>query len=368
MGTSEAAPIAAARRSALAAGGRAGGPWRPQPGVALQLSRFPRVRLCHLPTPLEHLPRLSEHLGGPQIYVKRDDCTGLATGGNKTRKLEFLLAEAIEGGADTLITVGAVQSNHCRQTAAAAAKAGLGCHLLLQRAVPSDDPAYEQAGNVFLDRLLGADVEFFDTPGEVAEAMLATATRLRAEGRTPYFIPVGGSTPVGALGYVNCALELMRQAYVDGLRVDWLLTPSSSAGTHAGLVVGMQGGGARVPVLGLSTGDTKEVQEAKVWALARQTASLLELQPGAVGRDAVVVDDRFVGGGYGHPTEGMVEAVRTAARLEGLLFDPVYTGKMLAGLFHLCREGFFDSDTNVVLLHSGGSAGLFAAPGVFDLG
>lgn len=186
----------------------------------MHLSRFPRVKLAHLPTPLEFMPRLTEHLGGPQIYVKRDDCTGLASGGNKTRKLEFLMADAIEKGADTIVTQGAVQSNHARQTAAAAAKLGMACELLFENRVTDPDHNYLNSGNVLLDRLYGAEIHHFPKATDMNSAMDDHAETLRAEGRKPYIIPGGGSNPIGALGYVNCALELLQQANDMGLRIE----------------------------------------------------------------------------------------------------------------------------------------------------
>jgi L-cysteate sulfo-lyase len=233
----------------------------------MHLSRFPRVRLCHSPTPLEPMERLTRLLGGPTLYVKRDDCTGLASGGNKTRKLEFLMADALSAGANTVITVGAVQSNHARRTAAAA-KLGLACEILLERRVDTNDPDYERTGNVLLDRLCGANLRLFPSGTDLDAAAEALAQELQRAGRRPYVIPGGGSNPVGALGYV--------------------------------------------------------------------------------------------GAGYGMATSEMVEAIRLAARHEGILLDPVYSGKAMAGLIGSVRQGVFTSAQNVVFLHTGGSPALFA--------
>jgi len=326
------------------------------------LSRFPRVSLAHLPTPLEHLPRLSEHLGGPQIYVKRDDCTGLATGGNKTRKLEFSMAAALDEGADTVITVGAVQSNHVRQTAAAACKLGLRCEVLLEHRIddPSDD--YRNSGNVLLDRIFGANLREYPAGTDFDAEMQAIADEVQANGGRGYIIPGGASNHIGALGYVNCALELINQATERGLVIDHLVTATGSAGTQGGLIVGLQAMNAGIPLLGIGVSVSREDQEQKVFDLACETADFIGV-PGIVAREDVVANCDYVGDGYGIPTESMNEAVMLLARLEGLLFDPVYSGKALAGLIDLVRNGHFADADNIVFLHTGGSAALFAYVG-----
>ncbi len=321
------------------------------------LSRFPRVRLAHLPTPLEHLPRLSEALGGPQVYVKRDDCTGLATGGNKTRKLEFLMAEALELGADTIITQGAVQSNHARQTAAAAARLGLRCELLFENRIAEPGNDYLNSGNVFLDRMFDATIEHHPGGTDMNAAMEERARVLEAEGRRCYIIPGGGSNPVGALGYVNCALELLSQANDMQLRVDRLIHATGSAGTQAGLVAGLRATHSGIPVLGIGVNAPRDVQEERVFQLACATAELIGA-PGCVKREDVVANCDYIGAGYGVPTEAMKAALLELARSEGLLFDPVYSGKALAGMLDLARRGEFAGE-NLVFLHTGGSAGLF---------
>lgn len=325
----------------------------------MNLARFPRVRLCHAPTPLEPMDRLTRLLGGPRLFVKRDDCTGLAGGGNKARKLEFLIADALEQGADTVVTVGAVQSNHARQTAAAAAKFGLACEVVLERRVPTDDPAYEETGNVLLDRLLGARVHFRPGGGDVAAACEEVAADVRRRGGRPYVIPGGGSNRVGALGYVNCAMEILGQANEAGLRVDCIVHATGSTGTQAGLLAGLEGCNAGIPVRGISVRHPKARQEEAVHALASDTADYVGVAAG-VGRDRVVVDDGHVGPGYGVSTPGMVEAVGLAARQEGLLLDPVYSGKGMAGLIGMIRAGGFTGGQTVVFLHTGGAAALFA--------
>ena len=323
------------------------------------LSRFPRVSLAHLPTPLEHLPRLSEHLGGPQIYVKRDDCTGLATGGNKTRKLEFSMAAALQQGADTIVTVGAVQSNHVRQTAAAACKLGLRCEVLLEHRIdePSDD--YLNSGNVLLDRIYGANIREYPDGTDFDAAMQTVADDVNTAGGKAYIIPGGASNHIGALGYVNCAIELLSQANDSGLVIDHIVTATGSAGTQGGLVVGLKAMNANIPLLGIGVNAPQDKQEQKVFDLACETADYIGA-PGVVERADVVANCDYVGDGYGIPTEAMNEAVVLLARLEGLLFDPVYSGKALAGLIDLVRKGHFDAANNIIFLHTGGSAALFA--------
>ncbi len=324
----------------------------------MHLSRFPRVRLAHLPTPLEALPRLSEHLDGPNLYIKRDDCTGLATGGNKTRKLEFLMAEALQEKADTIITQGAVQSNHARQTAAAAARLGMGCELLFENRVQDPDDAYLNSGNVLLDRLLGANMHHYPKATDMNQAMSELAEELRRKGKRPYIIPGGGSNPVGALGYVNCALELLAQANDQGLVIDHLVHATGSTGTQAGLIVGLKAMHSGIPLLGIGVNAPKELQEENVYKLAVETADYVGAT-GCVQRDDVVANCDYVGEGYGITTDSMKEAVSLLARLEGILADPVYSGKGLAGMFDLIRKGYFRKGENVVFLHTGGSAGLF---------
>lgn len=330
----------------------------------MNLARFDRLRLAHLPTPLEPLSNLSRHLGGPAIWVKRDDCTGLSTGGNKTRKLEFLMADARARSADVVITVGATQSNHARQTAASAARLGLGCHILLENRTGIDATEYQYGGNVFLDQLHGATVVRCPGGTDMDAAMASTADALRAQGRTPYVIAGGGSSEVGALGYVNAALELVTQANDTGLRIDHVVHATGSAGTQAGLVTGLVGARTGVPVLGISVGVDRAEQEEKVFALAGRTAGLLAID-GAIERPAVAVNSDHVGAGYGVPTPGTIEAVTLLARLEGLLLDPVYTGKAMAGLIDLVRQGRFGSEDNIVFVHTGGSTGLFAYTSAF---
>lgn len=324
----------------------------------MNLARFPRIKLAHLPTPLEYLPRLTEYLGGPSIYVKRDDCTGLASGGNKTRKLEFLMADALAQNADTIITQGAVQSNHARQTAAAAARLGLDCELLFENRIREPNHIYLNSGNVFLDRLFGAGIHHHPGGTDMNAAMEELAADLREQGRKPYVIPGGGSNRIGALGYVDCAMELLQQANQQQLKVDCVLHATGSAGTQAGLVAGLRATHANIPVLGIGVNAAREAQEGKVYQLAVETAEHIGAG-GCVRREDVVANCDYIGPGYGIPTPGMRAALLLLARLEGLLFDPVYSGKGLAGMIDLVERGEFRAGQNIVFIHTGGSAGLF---------
>jgi L-cysteate sulfo-lyase len=331
----------------------------------LPLADFPRVPLGHSPTPLEAMPRLSEALGGPQIWVKRDDCTGLGGGGNKTRKLEYLMAAARQQGADTIITPGAVQSNHARQTAAAAAKLGMDCHLLLENIAADSDRDYRTNGNILLDRIFHAQLHQFPNGTDLDLAAESLTDELREAGKVPYIIPTGGSNALGALGYVAGAVELMEQAKSRKLSIDHLILATGSAGTQAGLVAGLLSNESTISVLGICVSRSAEEQEKKVEALCCQTLELLECKR-ALPREAIRANGDFVGQGYGLPTREMIKAVALAASSEGLLLDPVYTGKAMAGLAALVRNGEFSADDNLVFLHTGGSPALFAYRSTFD--
>lgn len=323
------------------------------------LARFPRRRYTPGPTPLEPLPRLTALLGGPEIWIKRDDLLGLAGGGNKTRKLEFLVADALAKGADTLVTCGAVQSNHCRLTLAAARKEGLECRLVLEERVPgSYDP--RASGNGFLYRLLGAE-SIRVVPGgtDLLAAMDDVAGEAASLGHRAYVIPGGGSNPLGALGYAACAEELLAQSFDRGLVFDAIACASGSGGTHAGLLAGLAANHAPIPVVGVSVRQPREKQELHVRALADRVLDLAGVS-GSLDPETVEVDDRHVGPGYSLPTEGMIEAVRLLARTEGILLDPVYTGKAMAGLLAGIREGRFRKGERVLFLHTGGAPSLFA--------
>ena len=324
----------------------------------MHLARFPRVKLCHAPTPLEFMPNLTRELGGPQLWIKRDDCTGLATGGNKNRKLEFLIGDAIAQGADHIVTQGAVQSNHVRQTAAAAAKFGLKCTALLEHRIQTNDSDYLDSGNVLLDRMLGLNIEYRDGGTDMQKAIEEVGEKLKSQGEKPYVIPGGGSNATGALGYAHVALELLAQANEMQLRIDRLVHATGSAGTQAGLVAGLEALNSGIAVLGIGVRLPRDRQEANVHRLAEATAEKLGLK-GGIRREAVVANCDYVGDGYGIPTAGMAEALMMTARLEGIFLDPVYSGKGMAGLIDLIRKGQFGKDENVVFLHTGGQVGLF---------
>ncbi len=332
----------------------------------MNLAKFPRIRCGHFPTPLEPMENLTKHLGGPKLWIKRDDCTGLSTGGNKTRKLEFLMAEAMAQKADTVITQGATQSNHARQTAAIAAKLGLTCHILLEDRTGYADEAYTLSGNVLLDQLHGASISKRPGGADMQKEMEILAEDLKKKGKRPYVIPGGGSNPVGALGYVNAALELLAQATEMGLKIDHVVHATGSAGTQAGLVAGLAMLNSQIPVLGIGVRAPKDRQEANVFALAEKTCAHVGV-PGAVKREHVMANCDYVGQGYGLPTEGMVEALKLVAKLEGILLDPVYSGKGMAGLIDLIKKGHFKKDETVVFLHTGGAVGLFGYPNAFGL-
>lgn len=324
----------------------------------MQLADFPRIRLGHFPTPLEPMDNLRRALGvRARLFIKRDDCTGLATGGNKTRKLEFLMADAMERKADMVVTHGAVQSNHVRQTAAAAARCGMGCHALLEQRVPDAGAEYETTGNVLLDDIFGAAHEFRPAGADMNAEAEALCDRLRGSGRSPYFIPGGGSNSTGALGYAACALEMAEQWESMNIRPSLLVHATGSTGTQAGLLAGMTLLNNPPKVLGVSVRLPETPQIANVSALAQSTAESLG---GKFSPDSVFVDDRFVGSGYGIPNEDTIAAIETLAHEEGILLDPVYSGKGFAGFLSLLREGNFDKNDVLVFLHTGGAAALFA--------
>lgn len=324
----------------------------------MNLARFPRRRYTRGFTPLHKLERLSAALGGPELWIKRDDKLGLAGGGNKTRKLEFLVADALAQGADTLITCGAVQSNHCRLTLAAAVTEGLKCRLVLEERVPNSfDP--NASGNNFLYDLLGVEAKIVVPGGtDLAARMREEAGALAAEGRKGYLVPGGGSNALGSLGYVSCAVELLTQSFEQGVRFDQAVCASGSGGTHAGLLTGMVGSNAHLPVTGVSVRHPQAKQEAHILALANAVADKLGLS-GGVPESAVEVADQYVGDGYSLPTASMIEAVTLLARTEGILLDTVYTGKAFAGLVDMVRSGRWTKDQKVVFLHTGGAVSLF---------
>jgi D-cysteine desulfhydrase family pyridoxal phosphate-dependent enzyme len=310
----------------------------------------PRLRFAHLPTPVETLPRLSDALGGARLLIKRDDQTGLAFGGNKTRKLEFLLAEAREQGAKTLITGGALQSNHCRQTAAAAARFGFKCILVL-----TGDKPQQASGNLLLDQLFGAQIVYVADRKDRDRILQETFDRATKEGKKPYLVPYGGSNATGALGYAFAVKELIDQ----DVGADWIVFATSSGGTHAGLLLGQRIFGFNGSILGISVDESKEWLKKEVSQLASATSEKvgerIEFMP-----SDVLVNADYCDAGYGVVTEREREAIRLFASCEGLLLDPVYTGRAAAGMIDLIRKGFFKSDETVLFLHTGGLPALFA--------
>lgn len=309
-----------------------------------------RLNFAHLPTPIETLPRLSDALGGPRLLIKRDDLTGLAFGGNKTRKLEFLVAEARDHGAKTLISGGALQSNHCRQTAAAAARFGFRCILVLTGEKPPKPSA-----NLLLDELFGAEIVYVAERKDRDRILQETFDRAAKEGKEPYLVPYGGSSPTGALGYAFAMKELVEQ----NVQADWIVFATSSAGTHAGLLLGQRVFGYKGKVLGIS------IDESEEW-LKEQVSKLASLTSGKLGtpiefkRDHVMANANYCSAGYGVLTKLEREAIRLFATSEGLLLDPVYTGRAAAGMIDLIRKGFFKKDETVLFLHTGGQPALFA--------
>jgi D-cysteine desulfhydrase len=332
----------------------------------MDLSGYPRRPYSHGPTPIERLDRFSRALGpdGPTVHIKRDDRLGLAGGGNKTRKLEFLVADALARGADTLITCGGVQSNHCRLTLSAAAQEGLHCRLVLAESATG---VYrpDGNGNVLLYRLLGAErITTVPWGADLRAALDQEGAAALAEGRRPFLIPLGGSNPVGALGYFACALEILAQVKASGLFLHHIVVPVGSAGTLAGLLLGLRASHRDIPVTGMTVLNPRAEAEAAAAALIRETAAFLGGAV-AVPADQVVCLDDYLGAGYTLPTEAMLEAVTLLARTEGILLDPTYTGKAMAGLIDLARQGRFGKGENVLFLHTGGSPGLYAHPELF---
>ena len=323
----------------------------------MHLAKFPRLHFAHLPTPLEPMGNLSRFLGGPEIWIKRDDCTGLAGGGNKTRKLEFLMADATNQNADMIITQGAVQSNHCRQTAAIAAKLQLECHLLLENRTGSKDPDFLNNGNVLLDEVYDAKLMEYPAGTDMNAEMERLAEELKAAGRKPYIIPGGGSNHIGALGYVNAVLELMGQCNERGLKIDHIVHATGSTGTQAGLATGLAAMHADINLLGISVRAPKDAQEENVFKLASATADYIG-SGGSLSRDQIHANSDYVGEGYGLPTDGMIEAVELTACHEGILLDPVYSGKGMAGLINMARQGHFKGGERIVFIHTGGAQAL----------
>jgi len=319
---------------------------------------LPREPLAHLPTKIESLSRLTKNLDGPELFIKRDDQTGLAFGGNKTRKLEYLMAQALAEGADLVLTAGADQSNHCRQTAAAAARCGLDCTLVLVEPAPETSTA-----NLFLDKLLGADLIWTekDMRDQVLDKAYKEAT---SRGKKPYLIPYGGSNAVGAYAYFNAIKELQEQLADE--MPDWIIFASSSGGTQAGLLAGAQNYHLQTKILGISVDESERVLKDRVFRLASEVSNLYgdkkDINP-----DQILINDDFVGGGYGILNDQDREAIHLFAKTEGILLDPVYTGRAGAGLVHLIREGYFSKNERILFWHTGGTPALFADKYLYDI-
>jgi len=326
----------------------------------MNLAKFPRRGYVTRPTNIEFLPRFSKALdAGINVYIKRDDELPGTAGGNKTRKLDFCIADALQKGADTVITCGAVQSNHCRLTLAWAMKEGLDCHLVLEERVKHSYKP-DASGNNFLFHLLGVkSITVVAGGSNMMAEMEKVAEKLRAEGKKPYIIPGGASNRIGALGYVSCAEETLHQLFMKGIKIDHMIVPSGSAGTHAGIIAGMIGNNAGIPVTGIGVNRKKPVQEAAVLTLANETLEYIGARSRVDAKDVVAFDD-YVGPGYSLPTPAMVEAVIMLARTESILLDPVYSGKAMSGLIDLARKGYFPKGSNVLFLHTGGSPALYA--------
>ena len=320
------------------------------------IDKFDRIKLGHFPTPIEYLKNITEHLNGPQIYIKRDDCTGLATGGNKTRKLEYLMPDAIKNQADLVVTVGAVQSNHTRQTAAACAILGLKSLIVLEQRLADAPNSYMTSGNVFLDKLFGAEVILCPEEKDVKEYAMEIMVKRKNQGANPYYIPVGGSNHIGELGYVECMREIIE--YDKGNSFTHIVLATGSGGTHSGSVAGKTYYKNDVKIVGISVKDKKNDQEEKVFKLAQTACDYINCdQPK---REDVFVFDNYVGGGYGVPTEGMKEAVKLMATKEAILLDPVYSGKSFDGLVDLVSKKYFKDTDKILFIHTGGAASLSA--------
>ncbi len=326
----------------------------------MNLAKIPRRGYLQGPTPIESLPNFSKVLGDKvTIWTKRDDLLPGCGGGNKTRKLDFSFADAIAEGADTIITCGAVQSNHCRLTASWAAKESMDCHLVLEERVKGSYHA-DASGNNFLFQVLGTkSISVVPGGSDMMQEMQNVADKLSGEGKKPYIIPGGASNAIGATGYVACAQEILQQLFEMSLNIDHVVVPSGSAGTHAGMVTGFVGTNAQIPITGINVSRPKEVQETIVHDLTKLTAEKAGISQ-AISRDSVNCFDDYVGPGYSRPTEGMIEAVKLLASTEAILLDPVYSGKSMAGCIDLVRKGYFDGCKNILFLHTGGSPALYA--------
>ena len=320
------------------------------------LEKFERIKLGHFPTPIEHLKNITKYLGGPNIFIKRDDCTGLATGGNKTRKLEFLIPDAIKNKAELVVTVGAVQSNHARQTAAACTLMGLKCLIIFEQRLKDAPEAYMKSGNVFLNKLFGADIKICPQNEDVVKYTEKIIKDIKSKGTNVYFIPGGGSNAVGALGYVECLNEIIKEN--NKYNFTQIVHATGSSGTQAGLLAGKKYFNCNIPITGICVRHKKDIQIDKVYAEAKKACEKLQCE--ILDKSDVIVYDEYIGSGYGEPTEGMVEATKLLAKKEAILLDPVYTGKGFAGLIGLIRKKKFSKNDKVLFIHTGGAVSLSA--------
>jgi L-cysteate sulfo-lyase len=325
---------------------------------------FTKLSISHQPTPLEYAARMSSLLG-IELMIKRDDCTGLAGGGNKTRKLEYLLGDAQQQQADTLITIGGIQSNHARQTAAAAAKFGFDCELILQDVAGAPSDSYANNGNILLDSLCGATLHRLSVNDDCQQLAQQRIQALHLAGKRPYFIPIGGSNVIGSMGYVQCAYELLQQLKQQQYKVDQIIVATGSAGTQAGLLAGLIAAGSDIPVLGINVSRPAAEQNQLVSQLLRQVLQTLQLDP-ALAIDRVQTNGNYYGPGYGISTSASEAAIKALAQREGILLDPVYTGKAMAGLIDLVNTGQLAANSKVLFLHTGGSQALFAYRSCFN--
>jgi len=326
------------------------------------LEKFERIKLGHFPTPIEHLKNVSQHLDGPNIFIKRDDCTGLATGGNKTRKLEFLMPDAIKNKAELIVTVGAIQSNHARQTAAACSLKGLKCLIILEQRLKDPPDAYMNSGNVFLDKLLGAEVMLCPKDQDILEYSTKVVEDIKSKGTNVYFIPGGGSNSIGALGYVECFKEILEKN--SKYNFTHIIHATGSSGTQAGLLAGKKYFQSQLQIIGISVRYEKKIQEEKVYNEAKKVCEKLKCD--VLDRSEVVAYDDYVGSGYGEPTDGMIEATNLLAKKEAILLDPVYSGKGFAGLIGLIRQKKFTKEDNILFIHTGGAVSLSAYEWAFN--
>ena len=326
------------------------------------LEKFERIKLGHFPTPIEHLKNVSKHLDGPNIFIKRDDCTGLATGGNKTRKLEFLIPDAIKNKAELIVTVGAIQSNHARQTAAACSLKGLKCLIILEQRLKDPPDAYMNSGNVFLNKLLGAEVMLCPKDQDILEYSTKVVEDIKSKGTNVYFIPGGGSNSIGALGYVECFNEILKEN--NKYNFTHIVHATGSSGTQAGLLAGKKYFQSQLQIIGMSVRYKKKIQEEKVYNEAKKACEKLKCD--VLDSSEGVAYDDYIGSGYGEPTDGMIEATNLLAKKEAILLDPVYSGKGFAGLIGLINQKKFTKEDNILFIHTGGAVSLSAYEWAFN--